>query len=127
MILRQSMNFRVLVACPCIFMRKVPPGDYCMFSLYNLMHSKSMQRDEATPRSAHKSFDAGPGTRLECRHRVFVGIEKTLWKRYPRSIAHDFPIAPSPRLVLWFLSQTDVPVIISVITYRPMLPFLKPE
>ena len=47
------------------------------------------------------------GTRLECRHRVFVRTGKTLWKWINscpaglkpvtlRSIAHDFPTAPSP-------------------------------
>ena len=72
------------------------------------------------------------GTRLECRHRVFVRTEKTLWtftlgKKFDscpaglkpvtytlRLIAYDYPTAPSPRhdfllVRLWFLSLTDVP------------------
>ena len=30
--------------------------------------------------SAHEIFDAGLGTRLDSRHRVFVRTEKTLWE-----------------------------------------------
>ena len=62
-----------------------------------------------------KALMRGLETRLECRHKVFVRTEKTLGKftfrkkNYTcpdvalfRSLAHDYPIAPSPRLVSWW-------------------------
>ena len=41
---------------------------------------RNFRSGEETPRSAHESFDAGPGTRLECRQRVFKNRKRTLFK-----------------------------------------------
>ena len=84
----------------------------------------------------------GLRTRLEYRHRVFVRTEKTLWKKpqLPSRTRTWYPHVNSARLShcaiartciltvrLWFLSQTDVPIVIIIITDRPRLPLLKPE
>ena len=70
---------------------------------------------EATPQSAHKKFERGPGnwTRMstyECLKELKNIVEIYFWGKIEscsagletatlRSIAHDYPIAPSPRLL----------------------------
>ena len=48
--------------------------------LLSFYHGNEVGGGGATPQSVHKSFNAGLGTRLKCRHRFFIRIEKKLKK-----------------------------------------------